>query len=342
MTSSCLVSTMMSAQFEVQSTGFSTSSNLVMDGVMGVANGTKGVLTVTSNRTDPNYSPLLGWGLKLIQTDSSAGSGIYPFSNVYRDKMNFYVTGAGRVYSVSGFLQPSATRALTRSASPAITSSLEKLKNVNGVVYTPFVETEQAMTRSASVDQSEYNAEPDSAMSAQILSEMAKEENLPRFGLVAQELEQVFPEVVRTLADGSKGIMYTDLIPVLIESIKELQVQVSELQSQLADATPKKAPGQVGESGNNMGQADAQLYQNTPNPFNQETEIGYRLPVSLNSASVCIYNLNGQQLKKYPLSVDSLNGKVTLSASEFAPGIYIYSLVINNQVVDSKRMTLTD
>ena len=36
------------------------------------------------------------------------------------------------------------------------------------------------------------------------------------------------------------------------------------------------------------------------------------------------------------------NGKVTLSASEFAAGIYIYSLVINNQVVDSKRMTLTD
>ena len=137
--------------------------------------------------------------------------------------------------------------------------------------------------------------------------------------------------------------MYTDLIPVLIESIKELQLQVDELKSQLADATPKKAPAQAGESGNNIpGQNDAELYQNTPNPFNQETEIGYRLPANTASASICIYNLNGQQLKKYPLSVDSQNGQVTLSASEFAPGIYIYSLVINNQVIDSKRMTLTD
>lgn len=46
-------------------------------------------------------------------------------------------------------------------------------------------------------------------------------------GLVAQEVEKIIPEVIH---DGEyKSIAYTSLIPVLIEAIKEQQVQIEEL-----------------------------------------------------------------------------------------------------------------
>jgi len=44
-----------------------------------------------------------------------------------------------------------------------------------------------------------------------------------KLGLIAQEVEVVFPELVKTFDDGYKGINYNGLIPVLVESIKSQQ-----------------------------------------------------------------------------------------------------------------------
>jgi hypothetical protein len=41
-------------------------------------------------------------------------------------------------------------------------------------------------------------------------------------GVVAQELEEVFPELVVTDKDGYKSVNYVGLIPHLVESVKEL------------------------------------------------------------------------------------------------------------------------
>jgi len=52
-------------------------------------------------------------------------------------------------------------------------------------------------------------------------------------GVVAQEVEQVLPEVVQTRDDDSKAVRYEKLVPLLIESIKELSARVEQLESQL-------------------------------------------------------------------------------------------------------------
>jgi microcystin-dependent protein len=44
-----------------------------------------------------------------------------------------------------------------------------------------------------------------------------------QFGLIAQELEKIIPELVTTDEDGWKAIEYSHLVPVLIEAIKEQQ-----------------------------------------------------------------------------------------------------------------------
>ncbi len=52
-------------------------------------------------------------------------------------------------------------------------------------------------------------------------------------GVLAQELEAVYPELVSTGADGFKAVNYAQLTPVLLEAIKELQLQVETLSKQV-------------------------------------------------------------------------------------------------------------
>jgi len=48
-------------------------------------------------------------------------------------------------------------------------------------------------------------------------------------GVVAQEIEAVLPEVVTTRGDGYKAVKYEKIVPLLIESIKELKQEVDDI-----------------------------------------------------------------------------------------------------------------
>lgn len=43
------------------------------------------------------------------------------------------------------------------------------------------------------------------------------------YGVVAQEVEKVLPEIVNTNTSGNKSVSYNEIIPVLIEAMKEQQ-----------------------------------------------------------------------------------------------------------------------
>lgn len=55
-------------------------------------------------------------------------------------------------------------------------------------------------------------------------------------GLIAQELEKVYPELVSTDPKGYKSVNYAQLAPVLIEALKEQQAQIEALQQRAAAA----------------------------------------------------------------------------------------------------------
>ena len=59
------------------------------------------------------------------------------------------------------------------------------------------------------------------------------ENNKPSLGLIAQEVEEVIPELVETGADGTKTLSYGNIIGVLIEAIKEQQIRIEELENKL-------------------------------------------------------------------------------------------------------------
>lgn len=170
-----------------------------------------------------------------------------------------------------------------------------------------------------------------------------------RFGFLAQELKEVFPEVVEyDKENDSYGIKYTALIPVIIEGIKEQQniidaqtSKITELENEIKElkghkgVTKKKSLGIDKKSAVN-----AFLYQNNPNPFSGDTEIKYFLQGDIQKASIFIFDMTGTLLKTYNISGKS-SGFITVNGSTLKPGMYLYSLIVDEKEIDTKRMILT-
>ena len=58
-----------------------------------------------------------------------------------------------------------------------------------------------------------------------------KEDNRPALGVIADQVEKIIPELVH--GDNPKTVNYNGLIGLLIEAVKEQQVQITELKSKL-------------------------------------------------------------------------------------------------------------
>lgn len=54
-----------------------------------------------------------------------------------------------------------------------------------------------------------------------------------QIGLIAQDTEQVIPEIVMTDNNGYKSISYEKLAPVLVEAVKEQQQEIEKLKRQV-------------------------------------------------------------------------------------------------------------
>jgi hypothetical protein len=52
-------------------------------------------------------------------------------------------------------------------------------------------------------------------------------------GFIAQDIQQIVPEVVQEQPDGMLGIRYDEMIPILVNSIKELKDRVEYLENEL-------------------------------------------------------------------------------------------------------------
>jgi hypothetical protein len=165
-------------------------------------------------------------------------------------------------------------------------------------------------------------------------------------GLIAQDVELVFPEAVNTNENGLKGIMYHSLIPVLIESIKELDRKNAQLQNDIAKCCSKASDGKTNRStrpsddNTTTDEAKSYLKQNKPNPFNKETLIDYNI-IESGSAAILIFDMTGKLLKTIPVNIPG-KGSIIINASDFQPGMYHYSLVVNDTEIDTKRMILTN
>lgn len=159
--------------------------------------------------------------------------------------------------------------------------------------------------------------------------------NRSHYGFLAQEVQKMFPELVHEDGEGYLSVNYVELIPLLVQAVQELSAEVETLKDV---AMAKKVV--IGDKNSNDEAIEAVLYQNNPNPFSVDTRIEYQLPQTTKNATLYVYNMNGLQVAEYPISAFG-NGHIVVYAGALDAGMYLYSLIADDEIVDTKRMILT-
>ena len=82
------------------------------------------------------------------------------------------------------------------------------------------------------------------------------------------------------------------------------------------------------------------LYQNEPNPFTVSTVIRCDVADEVVKADLYIYTMNGEQIAEYTVA-ERGETSVTIDGGSLNAGMYLYALVADGKVIDTKRMILT-
>lgn len=178
------------------------------------------------------------------------------------------------------------------------------------------------------------------------------EENKENVGFIAQEVEKVVPELVKELHNGLKAINYSNLVSLLTEAIKEQQMQLESQKTEISNLKVQleTIEGDIKNCCQTLANTTAirieesektsYLNQNRPNPFNQNTIIEYYISESNFPASINVYDINGHLIRSF----NNLKGgksAIEISSKSFLPGTYVYSLVVGENVIDTKLMMVT-
>lgn len=165
-------------------------------------------------------------------------------------------------------------------------------------------------------------------------------------------------------AANVKTVNYTEIIPILIAGFNEQQEKIDRQDSTIT-AMQQQMNDMMAMISNCCGQGDGTLqtpnnntnstYQvvhntdvklsdtycvlgeNSPNPFKDHTVINYTLSESIQSAQILFYNTLGQVIKVLEIE-DRGEGRLNVYAEDLRSGMYTYTLIIDGNVCESKKM----
>jgi len=169
-------------------------------------------------------------------------------------------------------------------------------------------------------------------------------------GVVAQDLQKVVPSMVKEYEytdiaakkhEGYLSVDPNEFTYMLINSVKEQQEIISNLQNQVNDLSKIVSDLQVPNTNTSLlaGSTKAQLAQNTPNPLKNTTNIEYFIPNESNSANISIFDLNGKLIKSESILKTGL-GNINLKIQDVSSGLYTYSLIVDGETIDTKKMII--
>lgn len=159
------------------------------------------------------------------------------------------------------------------------------------------------------------------------------------YGLIAQELKEIYPDLVVESQDGFLAINYLEIIPLLIRSVQELKCELDASKNNNAPVQRESARS-AKEEATAIDAIVTMLYQNTPNPFTESTLIRCDVADDIAQADLYIYNMNGEQIAEYAVT-ERGETSITIDGGSLNAGMYLYALIADGQVIDTKRMILT-
>lgn len=279
----------------------------------------------------------MNYGIIGVLHSGEYGTGIYgsncddAFYGLGSNSLAGYFYGpvhvVGSVYSTVGFSSPSDIRLKRDIETVASTevrkgSTLRNLASLEVLNYRlEFPEKKRAL-----IDNSGKFNDPN-----------VKIESLRHYGVSAQELQKLYPDLVIEGQDGYLFVNYVEMVPLLLRSIQELKQELDEVKG----SNPLKTRSRLSSvAGTEVSATGNVLYQNSPNPFKEHTAIRFFLTNDVNEAFVCIFDMTGKMLKKLPVS--SGETCVTVNGWELGEGMFLYSLLVNGREIDTKRMIITE
>jgi len=183
--------------------GIGTSSPSAAGGNINFILNTSGDVSIIKSSTTSTGSSAVA------RFDQSIGTaGAYTIMGLYNNSGNPYwifsagsgVTGA--VYFTNG----SGGVYLAKNDTSWTANSDENLKNITGTI-------QDGLSKVLSLRAAKFTWKDDDT-------------NTPQVGLIAQDVQKVLPEVVKTNKDGYLGVSYTEIIPLLVAAIQDLKAEL--------------------------------------------------------------------------------------------------------------------
>lgn len=285
-----------------------------------------------------------GWNFGLFGRIAGThnGAGLYATSDAYDNgtcmdaryagyfngdtKVNGTLTVNG---SINGLILSKAVNetSVMQSSTEGTSEEEQVLPKLRGLQLLTYFKDQPVSLNSVEDDDTIHSAKRMTNIEVQNMSKS-------HMGLSVSQLEEVYPDLVYTNEDGSKSINYVEMIPLLVRSINELSEIVSNQNTQI------KAKMHTADIKQTVSQ-NAWLGQNTPNPAKGTTSIGMYIPTGTKNAKLGIYNLEGKEIKAISIA-ERGEQTVYIPCSELNNGLYIYGLIVDGNIVETKRMVVSN
>lgn len=164
-------------------------------------------------------------------------------------------------------------------------------------------------------------------------------------GFIAQEVETVLPHLVmeQEMLDQSgkeikrKSVNYIELIPYLVESIKEQEKKIERLTDEVNCLLEKIDCGFEYENKQLLQFSNTKIISVSPNPSRDVISVSINVEKGIDNATLQVYDLTGKLLNSLNIKDRGNDISKTFQKDNFGTGVYIVSLMVNGKSIDSKK-----
>jgi hypothetical protein len=159
----------------------------------------------------------------LTQTPTAENPGYYYYNGTYTGTNPgvAFVIGNGDIDQATGLAGPNPKNAFIVKYDGSATLSGDLTINSDARLKSNIISLGSTLAKLLMIDGKSYT--------------MKSNESKSKIGLLAQDVQKAFPELVKTANDSDKtlSVNYQGMIPVLINAIKEQQKQIKELKNKI-------------------------------------------------------------------------------------------------------------
>jgi hypothetical protein len=341
-------------------TGYANSASgtgALYSNTTGSENVGMGYLTLLSNSTG-NYNTALGFSAGTTSGGLTNATALG--SNAMASASNSVVIGSTSVTSIGGYAGWSNfSDGRYKTNIQQNVPGLAFINKLRPITYTLDIDgIENKIHENQKPISNKNFATPASYLNDPVVKQSIQEKAAISYsGFVAQDVEKAADSLAYNFSGVDKpkdanqsfyGLRYGDFVVPLVKAVQELsassdkkdsiinslqgkvdslQIQINEIRSILLSKNQLAGSSITG----------VWLEQNVPNPTSGSTTIAYNLPQGVSSAQMQITDMGGKVLQIVSLSGVGRNS-LTIDTSSLSTGTYSYSLFVNGQLAETKKM----